>query len=280
MRGRAWTRIAAVVGFTAALLLAVAVVAAGSEADVEVRVTADGFVDARTGTSETVIRPGQTIVWVWEVNDHSVTHDGDPPAFDSHPGCTVLGLNCGSSGDTWSPEQHDPDWTWEEGTYRYRSHRDENMTGKVVVRTPKPTPTPAPDSPEPTPSPSPSPTDDAGEGDDDGGQDEAASRSTARSSGQATRPPAQRATREDRTDRDEEEVAAPDVAPPEQDFEPFPSPSPDDPSPSAEIGDDLAVDIPPPGGLTRGTWIAIAFAALSLTVGTFTKVVLFGGFWA
>lgn len=266
------------------------------DATVAVQSTDDG---GRYAPAEVTIAVDETVTWVWEGDNHSVTHDPEqgPRLFDSHPACEErdpLPNRCSETGEE--------DFRMvfaQAGTYPYtcRIH-GEAMTGTVVVteasEEPSPTTSPTPARPSPTQDRKPSPTSEP----EPSPEQPSTSRPDAESepapspspSSEPVAEPEQREAPPPSVDRDPTPdapaagtptVAAGDASPtpvPDPSFEEFPGAS--EPTGGTGVSGEVAIGGSDDGnGTARTVWAVAGVVSVVGTLGALGRTVLFADAW-
>jgi plastocyanin len=281
----------ALVATVSVALAALAVLAVGAAAQTiaEVQVRDNVYVGP-DGSSTTRVTEGDVVRWRW-VGDNEHTVTSLPTAaisFDSDQECPEGDLKeCRTKGNVFDVRFDEP------GTYHYvcKVHGVLGMAGAIEVA---PRQDDSGDDADPSPPGDPTgdqsdddppPDDGGGSGEtDDGGSSDQTEGSNG-SDGQ-TAPPRRRAAGQsaprfvpgdEEVEGDPDDGPDPDVAPPGQDFSPFPSPPPGDASePPDAAAEEMGVAIPGPDGPNRNLLIGIATGLLALTGGSVLKVLLAG----
>lgn len=222
---------------------------------------------------------GDTVTWVWEGDNHSVTHSappGEPRQFDS--GCTVfVGAQCGTTGDTFSHEFSAV------GTYDYFCQVHPDMTGRVEVveATASPSPT-SPPKPTPTPEPTESPRPTETETTPPPGEPTTEPTEPAEQPSGTTAPTEPSPSPSPSVSPSSSPAPAPTEPPapvPDPTFEAFPEArEPTDGEGDGDVEGDVALD-GPADERSRTLWGIVGGVSVLGTLGAFGRSVLFGDPW-
>lgn len=276
---------------TVSVALVALAVGAAAQTVAEVQVRDNAFVGP-DGSSTTQVTSGDIVRWRWVGdNEHTVTSlPTSTMTFDSDGECPQGDREeCRTKGNVFEVRFDEP------GTYRYicKVHGVLGMAGSIEV-TPREddggggAEPPPPGDPTGDQSDDESPPDEGNDSDgpgetDDGSDDQAgdSSGSDGQTAPSRRRAAGQSAPRfvpgDDEVEGDPGDGPDPDVAPPDQDFSPFPSPPPADGSERPDAGtEEMGVAIPGPDGPNRNLLIGIATGLLALTGGSVLKVLLAG----
>lgn len=240
-------------------------------------------VDGAFQPSDLTVTVGDTVTFVFEAGGHAARAEAGEDgtrAFDTHPECGPLRLQCSQPGQKRTFTAAEPGLV----AYFCPIDRDAGMTGTIeVVAAPSPSPTattttPPEPSPTPKPSPSPTPTDSPTESPPTAPSPNAPPPTSAPPQPPPPPPSPPSAAPDDPSPTPSPTLETPLPTFTEPEFEDFPAPvEPTDPD--DDVPGEVAV-VPGDGGAAeRVVWGTVGGAVVLGTIGAIGRVVLFGEPW-